>query len=107
MKKFWMGCLVLAAVSGTAMAAPKRPAVDKPAAEAKKQVATVTFYSEDIECEQCAAKIMNNIPTLGRGVRDVRVDIPAHTVTIAYDAAKTSPEELREGLAKLSVHVQQ
>ena len=63
MKKMLMMCLVLLLGVGTCMAA-------KPAAQ-KKTVTTV--FKTDVDCEHCVTRIMNNVPVLGKGIKDVQV----------------------------------
>ena len=58
MKKILMICLAL--VMGLGMCA----AAGKPAQ--KKEVTTV--FVTDIDCEHCVKKIMNNVPSLGKGI---------------------------------------
>ncbi len=94
MKKIVLYCLL--AVMGCSFAAVEASAA-RP-----KETATVVFCT-DIDCEGCAQKILTNVPTLGRGIEDIQVDVPSKEVTIVYDTARTSPERLIEGLAKLRV----
>ena len=70
MKKILMICLAL--VMGLGMCA----AAGKPAQ--KKEVTTV--FVTDIDCEHCVKKIMNNVPSLGKGIKDVKVDLPKKEV---------------------------
>ncbi len=93
MKKFVMFCLVALMGTGVGMAA-------KPAA-AKKTVTTV--FTTDIDCEHCVKKIMNNVPSLGKGIKDVSVDLKKKEVTVVYDAAKNNDEEIVKGFASLKV----
>ena len=76
MKKILMICLAL--VMGLGMCA----AAGKPAQ--KKEVTTV--FVTDIDREHCVKKIMNNVPSLGKGIKDVKVDLPKKEA--ARDAAK-------------------
>ncbi|MEE1098822.1 MAG: heavy-metal-associated domain-containing protein [Alistipes sp.] len=66
---------------------------------------TVVFVT-DIDCHHCANKILNNVPVLGKGVEDVKVDVPSKEVTIVYNPEKTNPENLIKGLKKLKVQAQ-
>ncbi len=91
-----MLCLALVMGAGMTMAA-------KPAAE-KKTVTTV--FQTDIHCDHCANKIMNNVPSLGKGIQDVEVDIATKEVTVTYDAAKNNDENIVKGLASLKVNAQ-
>lgn len=93
MKKMVMMCLVLLLGVGTCMAA-------KPAAQ-KKTVTTV--FKTDVDCEHCVTRIMNNVPVLGKGIKDVQVDLPTKQVTVVYDASKNDVETIVKGLASLKV----
>lgn len=74
------------------------------AAQAKgKTNVTTTVFNADVTCNSCADKIMNNVPSLGKGVKDVKVDVANKTVTVTYDAAKNNPANIVKGLASLSV----
>ena len=82
MKKILMICLAL--VMGLGMCA----AAGKPAQ--KKEVTTV--FVTDIDCEHCVKKIMNNVPSLGKGIKDVKVDLP-----------KKEDENIVKGFATIKV----
>lgn len=71
----------------------------------KKKVSTAVFAT-DIECEGCVNKIMNNVPSLGRGIKDVQPDIETQELTIVFDASKNSVEQLAERLAALRVQAE-
>ena len=86
MKKILMICLAL--VMGLGMCA----AAGKPAQ--KKEVTTV--FVTDIDCEHCVKKIMNNVPSLGKGIKDVKVDLPKKEVTVIYDASKNNDENIAD-----------
>ena len=86
--------LCLAVVMGAGICEAKKPADSK---------SVTTVFTTDIDCEHCVRKIMNNVPSLGRGVEDVRVDLAKKEVTVVYDAAKNSDEKIVEGFASLKV----
>ena len=92
MKKILMLCLAL--VMGVGMCAAEKPAN-------KKTVTTV--FTTDIDCEHCVKKIMNNVPSLGKGVKDVQVDLPKKEVTVVYDGTKNNDENIVKGFASLKV----
>ena len=73
--------LCLALVMGVGMCAAEKPAN-------KKTVTTV--FTTDIDCEHCVKKIMNNVPSLGKGVKDVQVDLPKKEVTVYMTARRTT-----------------
>lgn len=89
-----MLCLALVMGAGIALAA-------KPAAADKKN--TTTVFVTDIDCEHCVKKIMNNVPSLGKGIKDVRVDLPTKEVTVVYDATKNNDANIVKGFASLKV----
>lgn len=93
MKKIVLFCLALMLGVGVGVAA------EKPAA--KKMVTTV--FVTDIDCEHCVKKIMNNVPVLGKGVKDVRVDLPKKEVTVVYDSTKNDDANIVKGFASLKV----
>lgn len=93
MKKLLMLCLALVMGVGMTVAA------EKPAQ--KKNVTTV--FVTDIDCEHCVNKIMNNVPSLGKGIKDVQVDLGKKEVTVVYDASKNSDENIVKGFASLKV----
>lgn len=93
MKKLIFCCLVALLGAGVSMAA-------KPAA-GKKTVTTV--FTTDIDCEHCVKKIMNNVPSLGKGIKDVSVDLRKKEVTVVYDATKNSDENIVKGFATIKV----
>ena len=89
MKKILMLCLAL--VMGVGMCAAQKAAD-------KKTVTTV--FTTDIDCEHCVKKIMNNVPSLGKGVKDVKVK---KEVTVVYDATKNSDDNIVKGFASIKV----
>ncbi len=93
MKKLVLFCLAL--VMGLGMCA----AADKPVQ--KKEVTTV--FVTDIDCEHCVKKIMNNVPSLGKGIKDVKVNLPKKEVTVIYDGTKNNDENIVKGFATLKV----
>ncbi len=92
MKKMLAVCLALVMGAGMVMAA-------KPA---DKKVVT-TVFAVDIDCDHCVKKIMNNVPSLGKGIKDVTVDLPAKEATVTYDATKNSDEQIVKGFASIKV----
>ena len=93
MKKFLLFCLALAMGVGVCAAA------GKPAA---KKIVTTVFVT-DIDCDHCVKKIMNNVPSLGKGIKDVKVDLPKKEVTVAYDGTKNDDANIVKGFASLKV----
>lgn len=96
MKKRMLLCLALVMGAGMTMAAPK--------GAPKKTVTTV--FAAEVDCEHCVNKIMNNVPALGRGIKDVQVDLGKKEVTVVYDASKNSDGNIVKGLSSLKVKAQ-
>lgn len=94
MKKILMLCLVAVMSLGVGFAQEKK-------AKAEKKIVTTTFCT-DIDCEGCAKKVYNSIP-FEKGVKDVKVDVKAKTVTVQYDASKNSDEALVNAFTKIKV----
>ena len=66
----------------------------------KGEVKTVVFKSEGMHCGKCAEKVNGNI-AFEKGVVDLKTDVKTRTITIKYDASKTSVEKLAAALKKL------
>ena len=94
MKKILLVCLALVWSLGAF-------AATEPAKKEKKTVTTV--FVTDIDCDHCVQKIMNNVPVLGKGIKDVQVSLEKKEVTVVYDASKNSDEKIIQGLASLKV----
>lgn len=75
-----------------------------PAQKQGKKTITVVFAAE-IDCEQCVNKIMNNIPSLGKGIKDVQADTRTKEITVVYDASKNDVEHIVKGFSSLKVKV--
>lgn len=95
MKKIMMILAALAMVAGVATAAPKQ--------KAEKVISTVVFTT-DLDCHHCAQKVLNTIP-YEKGIKDVQVDVPTKTVTVKYDEAKNSVENLTKAFESIKVKV--
>ena len=63
-----------------------------------KGLATVVF-STNLHCENCKKKIESNI-AFEKGVKDIKVDVEAKTVTVIYRPDKTNSENLQKAIAK-------
>jgi len=66
---------------------------------AKAERQTVIF-DVDIHCQNCINKIEKNI-AFEPGVKDLECDLEQKTVTITFDPAKTSVDQLLEAFAKI------
>lgn len=60
---------------------------------------TTLLNVPDISCEHCEKTITEALSPVD-GVRDVRVDIPAHQVKVDYDEQTVSLQRLKDILAE-------
>lgn len=65
-----------------------------------KTVKRTVVYGSTVDCENCERKVLENI-SFEKGVKDVSVDLPKHTVTVVFDEAKTDTLTLAKALRKL------
>jgi len=98
MKKMIVLCLAALMSAGMCLAAES-------AVKKTKKTQTTVFVT-DIDCEHCVKKIMNNVPALGKGVKDVQVDLKTKEVTVTYDPAKTDDAQLVKGFASIKVQAE-
>ena len=71
----------------------------------KKQVVTKTYVT-DIRCENCVNKIKKNVDKLGKGVKDVQVNLEKKEVNVTYDASKTNDANIIKGFSDMKVQAQ-
>ena len=69
------------------------------AGEAKDLKAVVLTTTPQMHCESCENRIKNNM-RFERGVKKIETNIAEQTVTITYDAEKTSVEKILDGFKK-------
>lgn len=69
----------------------------------KKEKKTIVLKAE-IHCKSCKAKIEKNIP-FEKGVKDLKVDMKKHTITITYRTDKNTKENLIKAVEKLGIKV--
>ena len=93
MKKIITLCLVALFSLGLANA-------QEPKKNEKKTV--TTEFVTDIDCAGCAKKVDNTIP-YEKGVKEVKVDVAAKTVTVTFDPTKTNNETLIKAFAKIKI----
>lgn len=74
------------------------------AQEKKVKKTEVVKFATDLDCENCAKKILNVIP-FKKGVKDCVVDVATKSVEITFDTRKTNVEKLKEELKKIDVNV--
>ena len=64
---------------------------------------TTVFHAE-MSCGSCVNKIMSNVPSLGKGIKDVKADLASQTVTVTYDELKNNDANILKGLNSLKVN---
>lgn len=69
-------------------------------ANAKAGQSEVVYFIPNMHCERCQAKIEKAI-SLEKGVKDLVFDLKAQRLTIVYQKQETTPEKLRQALAKM------
>ena len=65
-----------------------------------KDIKTVVFTTTpQMHCDKCEKKVKDNI-RFEKGVKQIATSIPDQTVTIKYDADKTTPAKIQAGFGK-------
>lgn len=65
----------------------------------------VVTTTPQMHCENCEKRIKNNL-RFEKGVKKIETDIPNQTVTITYDAEKTTPELIIDSFKKFKYKAQ-
>ena len=90
-------------VASTVTSAESSVLTDKKPAKKKGEIKEVTF-NVHLHCENCVKKVQENI-AFEKGVKDLHVCLEDQTVSLKYDAAKTSEETLKAAIEKLGYPV--
>ena len=65
-----------------------------------KDIKTVVFTTTpQMHCENCENKIKNNL-RFEKGVKEITTSVDNQTVTVKYDADKTTPDKIQQGFKK-------
>ena len=65
-----------------------------------KDIKTVVFTTTpQMHCENCENKIKSNL-RFEKGIKSIETSVTDQTVTVTYNADKTSPEKLQKGFEK-------
>jgi len=70
----------------------------------KKDGKQQVVFDVSMTCENCKKRIEKNI-AFEKGVTDMKVDLPAKTVTIEYKENKTDSVKLKNAIEKLGYEV--
>lgn len=102
-----MGCPAGAAsVAGTvAGTATMTATAAVAAAKAPKGEVKTVVFATDLHCQKCVEKINGNL-AFEKGVKDLKVDLKTHTITVKYDTSKTSVEKLAAAIKKLGYNAE-
>ena len=66
-----------------------------------KDIKTAVFTTNpEMHCEGCENKIKGNL-RFEKGIKSIKTDLDSKTVTIEYDADKTTVEKIIEGFKKI------
>ena len=72
-----------------------------------KDIKTVVFTTTpQMHCENCENKIKNNL-RFEKGVKEITTSVDNQTVTVKYDADKTTPDKIQQGLKKFGYEARQ
>ena len=65
-----------------------------------KDIKTVVFTTTpQMHCAACEKKIKDNL-RFEKGIKSIGTSVPNQTVTVRYNADKTTPEKLQKGFEK-------
>lgn len=78
-------------------------AADRKPAKVKGEIKEVTFHVH-LHCDNCVNKVRENI-SFERGVKDLHVCLEDQSVSIKYDASKTSEDALKKAIEELGYEV--
>lgn len=102
-----LSALMLTTFTFSAIAADNTAATTETSASMqKKKKAEIkeVVFNVGLHCENCVKKVTENI-SFEKGVKDLKVSLEDQTVTVKFDAAKTSEETLRAAIQKLGYPV--
>lgn len=96
---FGASCVTVSAAETTEMS----ELADRKPARKKGEIKEVTFHVH-LHCNNCVKKVQENI-AFEKGVKDLHVSLEDQTVTVKYDALKTSEAVLKAAIEKLGYEV--
>ena len=102
-----LSALMLTTFTFSAIAAGNTAATTETSASMqnkKKAEIKEVVFNVGLHCENCVKKVTENI-SFEKGVKDLKVSLEDQTVTVKFDAAKTSEETLKAAIQKLGYQV--
>ena len=77
------------------------------AAVGAKDIKTIVFTTQpQMHCQNCENRIKNGVRFV-KGVKKIETNVEKQTVTIEYDADKTTTEDIKKGFKKIGYEVRQ
>ena len=76
------------------------------AAIAKNLKTAVFTTMPQMHCDNCEMKIKKNVRFV-KGVKEIKTDVDKQTVTITYDADKTTPAKIIDGFKRIKYTARQ
>lgn len=64
------------------------------------QLDTITVHSANLVCQTCRRTIIRGLSTQ-KGIRQVEVDLAQKTIKVVYRSDKTTPDRIRQAIARL------
>jgi periplasmic mercuric ion binding protein len=61
-------------------------------------IKTQIYCDHCLQCGSCGANINDKIREANKGIKKVKIDPKANTITVVYDDAKTSPDKIKEAI---------
>ena len=74
-------------------------------AEAQKKNEKTVIFKAHLHCMSCKAKIEKNLP-FEKGIKDLKIDMEAKTITVTYREDKNSTENIKKALEKFDVKIE-
>ena len=69
-----------------------------------KDIKTVVFTTTpQMHCAACENKIKSNL-RFEKGIKSIETSVPDQTVTVLYNAGKTTPEKLQKGFEEFGYY---
>ncbi len=89
-KSIFITALLSIAVFGFSQKADKQTIVIK----------TQIYCSHCLQCGSCGANINDHVRENNKGISNLSIDTKTNTITVTYDANKTTPEKIKEAINK-------
>jgi len=61
-------------------------------------IKTQIYCNHCLQCSSCGSNIGNRIREANKGIKRIKIDPKANTITVVYDEVKTSPDKIRDAI---------